>query len=213
MEFEVIEVGTKPNNPFALDHTFKILKVKNAFDAEYVKDVALKYEPQILELPTTPTTGNHDISETTSGRHKQYNVMLYPELQFMTNVFHKSMIKFCEMYNTPFVPTGLAVWFNILRDQQIVGSHNHMFGRGKDTETWFAGNTAVFANGTHTIFEDKYTKEKFYLENKDGELYMFPAWTQHWSEGKDGLRITMAFDCSPNPEKYMPDRQYVMIGE
>lgn len=212
MEFEVIEVGSKPENPFTLDNRFKILKVKNAFDAEYVKDVALKYEPEILKLPVTPTVGNTKIANTTTGRHKRYNVLEYPELHFMKEVFYKSMLEFCSVYETEFSPTALSVWFNILRQDQTVGSHNHMFSKDK-VETWFAGNTAVDANDTYTVFEDKYTKEKYYLENKNGELYMFPAWAQHWSEGNKGLRITMAFDCSPNPQIYMTDRKYVMIGE
>ena len=212
MEFEIIEVGKKPNNPFTLDNRFKILRVKNAFNAEYVKQVALKYEPEILKLPVTPTVGNTKIANTTTGRHKKYNVMEYPELHFMRDVFYKSMIKFCEIYSTNFVPTALSVWFNILRNDQTVGSHNHMFGKGP-VETWFAGNTAVDANDTFTVFEDKYTNERFYLENKNGELYIFPAWAQHWSEGNKGLRITMAFDCSPNPETFMSDRKYIMIGK
>jgi len=211
MEFEVIEIGHKPKNSMMIDTSFKLLKIKNCFDFGLLSDIALNYEPSIMELPYLKIKGNENLENTTTGRFFLYNIFNYPELEFFKEILKNTASLYFQIHNQSFQSFGATGWFNILREEVNISNHNHLFYRDNDFDYLFAINCCIMCNETYTVFFDPYTKKTTKIENKNGEMYIFPSWVTHRTEKTNGTRITMAFDCSRDPEKFLDNRQWEWI--
>jgi len=211
MDYEIIEIGQKPKSSMMIDTSFKLLKIKNCFDFNLLSDIALKYEPSIMELPVHKVKGNENLHNTITARHFLYNVFDYPDFDFFKEVLKNTASLYFQIHNQPFQPFGATGWFNILREEVNINNHNHLFYRESDFDYLFAINCCIACNETYTVFFDPYTKKTTKIENKNGEMYFFPSWVTHRTEQTNGTRITMAFDCSRDPEKFLDNRQWEWI--
>lgn len=211
MEYEIIEMGHKSENSMMIDTSYKLLRAHNCFDFNFLTELALKYEPSIMELPIHKMDGNENLYNTTTARHFLYNVLDYPELDFLKTTLKEVTSKYYQINNQEFQPFGATGWFNILRDEISINKHNHLFYRNNEFDYLFAINCCISCNDTYTVFFDPYTKKTTKIKNKNGEIYIFPSWVAHKTENTNGTRITMAFDCSQNPYKFLDNRQWKWI--
>jgi hypothetical protein len=211
MKYDIIEIGQNFNSSMMIDTSFKLLKIEDCFEFNYLSEIALKYEPSILELPIHKMNGNENLYNTTTSRHFLYNVLNYPEMNFFKEILKKAASIYYHIYNQDFQPFGATGWFNVLRDEININNHNHLFYRENEVDHLFAINCCIQCNETYTVFFDPYTKKTHKIKNKNGEIYIFPSWVTHKTEKTNGTRITMAFDCSRDPKKFLDNRQWEWI--
>tara|TARA_Y100000389_G_C17357660_1_gene461980 strand:+ start:456 stop:1094 length:639 start_codon:yes stop_codon:yes gene_type:complete len=211
MEYEIIQIGNNPNNNLMIDSSFKLLKIKNAFDAEFVKNIALKYEPDILKLPDGNIKGSKHLQDTVTVKYQLYNAFNFPEMLFFKDIIKKVGKLYLEIHGQEPCSFGVSSWFNIFRNEASLENHNHIFHKDGEIDYLFAISCCISCNSTYTVFYDPYTKESKYIENKDGEIYVFPSWVTHSTEKTNGTRITLSADCSTKPDKFLSNRQWSRI--
>lgn len=182
----------KPYMEYHHDTPFAIARLNTKY-ANLLSKLALKYEPQIMEL-NPDKNWNNLYHKKTSSRYKNYNIFLFDSAYMNLFLAVRSLFRyFLEQIEHKPYPCYIRSWVNINRNGEGMFRHTH--------EAKIIGSFLAFTEGAYTSYGPlKDSNEKDHIfENKDGLLLITKSNNGNFHEvstwhNDKHPRISYAFD-------------------
>ena len=188
------------------------------FNKKKVVSFLLKKEKEIINKYPAREDGGTNLPNSLTSRYQFYNFLKIssPVLVGLQKHIIKN-IKMCinkfngEGKHIPIHDLWIMCWFNVLRKNQKIGKHSHLYAPGRncwwDTEKSFlSGHLTIQAESTHTHYLSICEKYNWSIKNIPGQIIIFPTYLPHYSDEtlSKSTRITVAFDVYDKKELATP---------
>ena len=193
-------VSEPPETVFAPVWDYSIAIKSTNINTEDLAKIILEKEKEIKEKYPNDWE-NYDDGDTGLGadsltaRFKHFNVLKWQEIPIVElhqeiRVFHDEY--FAQVIGSEPPPLKVRCWANVMRKGQQIKKHAH----ATHPHTYLGGHFCVTADNTSTAYMHPYNHEDYLVENKPGELTLFPNYLSHYTtvHESDTPRISIAFD-------------------
>tara|TARA_B100000941_G_C28475752_1_gene539060 strand:+ start:367 stop:1011 length:645 start_codon:yes stop_codon:yes gene_type:complete len=189
-------VSEPPETPFAPFWDYSIAVKPIIINTENIAKIVLEKEKEIIEKYSGDDDGNTGLgADSLTARFKHFNVLKWQEVDIIQlhqeiRIFHDEY--FAQVIGSEPPPLKVRCWANVMRKGQQIQKHTH----STHPHSYLGGHFCVTAENTSTSYMHPYTQEDYDLENRVGEITLFPNYlTHHTSVHESDIpRITIAFD-------------------
>ena len=189
-------VSESPETAFAPVWDYSIAIKSTNINTEDLAKIILEKEKEIIENYSGDDDGNTGLgADSLTARFKHFNVLKWQEVDIAQlhqeiRIFHDEY--FAQVIGSEPPPLKVRCWANVMRKGQQIQKHTH----STHPHSYLGGHFCVTAENTSTSYMHPYTQEDYDVENRPGEITLFPNYlTHHTSVHKSDIpRITIAFD-------------------
>ena len=189
-------VSEPPETPFAPFWDYSIAVKPIIINTENIAKIVLEKEKDIIEKYSGDDDGNTGLgADSLTARFKHFNVLKWQEVDIAQlhqeiRIFHDEY--FAQVIGSAPPPLKVRCWANVMRKGQQIQKHTH----STHPHSYLGGHFCVTAENTSTSYMHPYTQEDYDVENRPGEITLFPIYlTHHTSVHKSDIpRISIAFD-------------------
>tara|TARA_B100000965_G_C19494236_1_gene714472 strand:- start:397 stop:1041 length:645 start_codon:yes stop_codon:yes gene_type:complete len=189
-------VSESPETPFAPVWDYSIAIKSIIINTENIAKIILQKEKEIIEKYSGDDDGNTGLgADSLTARFKHFNVLKWQEVDIVQlhqeiRIFHDEY--FAQVIGTEPPPLKIRCWANVMRKGQQIQKHTH----STHPHSYLGGHFCVTADNTSTSYTHPYTQEDYPVENKPGEITLFPNYLTHYTSvhESDIPRISIAFD-------------------
>ena len=189
-------VSESPETVFAPVWDYSIAIKPIVINTEDIAKIVLQKEKEIIDKYSGDDDGNTGLGvDSLTARFKHYNVLKWQEvviaqLHQEIRIFHDEY--FAQVIGSEPPPLKVRCWANVMRKGQQIKKHTH----STHPHSYLGGHFCVTAENTSTSYMHPYTQEDYVVENKPGEITLFPNYLTHYTSvhESDVPRISIAFD-------------------
>lgn len=189
-------VSESPETVFAPVWDYSIAIKPIVINTEDIAKIVLQKEQEIIDKYSGDDDGNTGLGvDSLTARFKHYNVLKWQEvviaqLHQEIRIFHDEY--FAQVIGSEPPPLKVRCWANVMRKGQQIKKHTH----STHPHSYLGGHFCVTAENTSTSYMHPYTQEDYVVENKPGEITLFPNYLTHYTSvhESDVPRISIAFD-------------------
>ena len=189
-------VSESPETVFAPVWDYSIAIKPIVINTEDIAKIVLQKEKEIIDEYSGDDDGNTGLGvDSLTARFKHYNVLKWQEvviaqLHQEIRIFHDEY--FAQVIGSEPPPLKVRCWANVMRKGQQIKKHTH----STHPHSYLGGHFCVTAENTSTSYMHPYTQEDYVVENKPGEITLFPNYLTHYTSvhESDVPRISIAFD-------------------
>jgi len=189
-------VSESPETVFAPVWDYSIAIKPIVINTEDIAKIVLQKEQEIIDKYSGDDDGNTGLGvDSLTARFKHYNVLKWQEvviaqLHQEIRIFHDEY--FAQVIGSEPPPLKVRCWANVMRKGQQIKKHTH----STHPHSYLGGHFCVTAENTSTSYMHPYTQEDYVVENKPGEITLFPNYLTHYTSvhESDIPRISIAFD-------------------
>ena len=189
-------VSESPETVFAPVWDYSIAIKPIVINTEDIAKIVLQKEKEIIDKYSGDDDGNTGLGvDSLTARFKHFNVLKWQEIPIVElhqeiRIFHDEY--FAQVIGSEPPPLKVRCWANVMRKGQQIKKHTH----STHPHSYLGGHFCVTAENTSTSYMHPYTQEDYVVENKPGEITLFPNYLTHYTSvhESDVPRISIAFD-------------------
>ena len=162
-----------------------------------IKDKLLKQETSLKNLiDYKDVDGGLGARDSLTGRFYGYNLLEWPEMDFLKTFFTNSVKKYFEFTECPLLDDlYIQCWYNTIRNGECIDPHSH----DNTPDCMISGNLTVAVDpksNSFTYYQIGEWQDPLQIKNDPGVLTIFPSWITHGTNPYKGndIRISIAFD-------------------
>jgi len=181
----------------------KTYSIGNRIEISKLSDFLLSKEEEILNRYPYMSDFGTKLNDThVSTRSCAYNIFDYAtentNLETLFNFIQECYWDYVDNILSPKhftndqLDPAVSGWLNVIRSSENIGMHKH--SEEYDLWSFISGTMSICVFNTSTYY--KYGDEIIEIENKEGEITLFPPYYLHWTtiHNNDIPRITLGFD-------------------